>query len=125
MKSKSWIISTLVIGAALLAGCGGEKEGAASEGPTPRIEDKAYLKTLEKQRDERKSIMKRVDDARRELKAAKDETPVDEAKVARLEAALEDAVNDFKKNREESQAIVAERIHRELNEKKDSKKKGN
>ena len=118
MRIRRFAIYMAILAAAALSGCG---EDEARTAPVSRAEDGEYLKTLDAQRDERKVIMKRVDEARRALESAKvDGASADE--VAALERKLEAALEEFKANREKSQAIVAERINREIKEKKDFKK---
>ena len=117
MKISRFAMYAAILAAIALSGCGKDETGP--EKPASRAEDKAYLKTLDAQQKERKAIMKRVDEARKALEKAKAENSPE---VEALEKKLEEAIDEFKANREKSQAIVAGRINREIKENQDFKK---
>lgn len=119
MRSRFAVAYLAALALAVFAGCG--KDSGQDAAPVSRAEDPVYLKVLESQQKERRNLMKDLDDARKALAAAK-AAGAEEGELKKLEEKLEAATAAIKANREKSQAIVAERINRELDEKKNFKK---
>lgn len=89
--------------------------------PVDRNEDPVYQKRLDDRLAEREALTRKATALRRELEAAKAADPEGE-KAKALESDMAALRLEFEKNRRQSEQMIRDRILRELEEKKGSKK---
>lgn len=116
MTIETRLTCAALVGVLLLAGCGKEESAQPPHDPydTPyaRMHDPEYLKALDGQRDEQKSIMREMAAARKEIAAFCKAHPGEEV-PAELQRKLNEAADRMEQNRKASQQLVKERILRE------------
>ena len=118
MNKCSGLIFALLV-ALLFCGCG--KEEVASP-VAKRMNDPAYVKQLDTQNQERKSIMSEVAAFQKEYEAAKAEDPEGKGeKMKALEKKRQELSIKIEKNRLKTMAIIRDRMNKDSNAKSTKK----
>lgn len=109
------LAAALLLG--LVSGCTG---GCSREEPAtlpPRLADPQYRAQLKEQERVRDQILGTLAERRRLFKEAED-AGAGEEELARLKADIDAALEEFEQNRQQSMAIVRERIWQDVNKSK-------